>query len=61
MNKYNKTICACFVGYVIQAIINNFAPILFLTFQKTYGISLKGISLLITINFCTQLLIDIPS
>lgn len=61
MNKYNKTIYACFVGYIVQAIINNFAPILFLTFQKTYGISLKSISLLITINFFTQLLVDLPS
>lgn len=61
MNKYNKTIYACFVGYIVQAIINNFAPILFLTFQNSYGISLKSISLLITINFCTQLLIDFPS
>lgn len=61
MNKYNNTIYACFIGYIVQAIINNFAPILFLTFQKTYGISLKSISLLITINFFTQLLVDIPS
>ena len=35
MNKnYNKTLYACFVGYIVQAIVNNFVPLLFLTFQK---------------------------
>ena len=37
-NKYNTTITACFVGYIVQAIVNNFVPLLFLTFQRTYGI-----------------------
>ena len=59
--RYNKTVYASFVGYVVQAIINNFAPLLFLTFQDTYGISFNKISLLITINFCLQLFIDLIS
>ncbi|MBR2316027.1 MAG: MFS transporter [Clostridia bacterium] len=59
--RYNKTIYASFVGYVVQAIINNFTPLLFLTFQDTYGISFNKISLLITINFCIQLFIDLIS
>lgn len=60
-NKYNKTITACFVGYVVQAIINNFVPLLFLTFQKEYDIPLSQITLLVTFNFGIQLLIDLLS
>ena len=58
-NEYNKTIISCFVGYVVQAIINNFIPLLFLTFQSSYGISLEKITLLVTFNFGAQLLVDI--
>ena len=57
--KYTKTIYACFVGYVVQAIIVNFAPLLFLTFQNAYAISWSSISALITINFCVQLVVDL--
>lgn len=60
-NQYNKTIVACFVGYVVQAIVNNLVPLLFLTFQNTYQIPLSKITLLITINFLLQLTIDLVS
>lgn len=59
--SYRKTINACFIGYVVQAIVNNFVPLLFLTFQETYEIPLAKITLLITINFGIQLLVDILS
>ena len=59
--KYGKTITACFVAYVVQAIINNFAPLLFLTFHSSYGIPLSQITLLVTFNFGFQLLVDIAS
>lgn len=58
-NGYNKTIISCFVGYIVQAIINNFIPLLFLTFQGSYGISLSKITLLVTFNFGAQLVVDI--
>lgn len=58
---YNRTLYACFTGYVVQAIVNNFAPLLFLTFQKSYGIPLTQITLLVTINFMLQLVIDLIS
>lgn len=58
-NQYNKTITACFVGYIVQAIINNFVPLLFLTFQRTYNIPLSQITLLVTFNFGVQLLVDL--
>lgn len=56
---YRHTIYASFVGYIVQAIINNFAPLLFLTFQASYGISLDKIALLTGINFGVQLLVDL--
>lgn len=59
--KYNKTIYACFIGYIVQAIVNNFVPLLFLTFHDTYGIPMTQITLLITFNFGLQLLIDLLS
>lgn len=58
-NQYNKTIAACFTAYIVQAIINNFVPLLFLTFQRSYGISLSRITLLVTFNFGIQLLVDL--
>lgn len=56
---YNKTIYACFIGYIVQAIVNNFAPLLFLTFQTTYGIPLTKITMLVTFNFILQLAVDL--
>ena len=62
MNKaYKWTINACFIGYIIQAIVNNFVPLLFLTFQSSYGIPLSQITLLITVNFAVQLTVDLVS
>lgn len=60
-NPYKRTLTACFIGYIVQAIVNNFAPLLFLTFQSTYGIPLSRITLLVTVNFSLQLLIDLLS
>lgn len=60
-NSYQKTMTACFVGYIVQAIVNNFAPLLFLTFQSSYGIPLSSITMLVTINFGVQLLVDLLS
>lgn len=60
-NKYQNTVYACFVGYIVQAIVNNFVPLLFLTFEKSYNISLSKITMLITFNFGIQLVIDLLS
>ena len=59
--KYKKTVYACFIGYIVQAIVNNFVPLLFLTFESTYQIPLGQITMLITINFGIQLLVDLLS
>ena len=60
-NQYNKTITACFVGYIVQAVVNNFVPLLFLMFQRTYDVPLNQITLLVTFNFGIQLLVDLLS
>lgn len=60
-SKYNQTITACFIGYIVQAIVNNFVPLLFLTFERTYHIPLAQITLLVTLNFGIQLLVDLLS
>ena len=52
------TVRAAYVGYLTQAITINFAPLLFITFEKTYHISMGKISLLIAISFLTQLTAD---
>ncbi len=58
---YRKTMYACFIGYIVQAVVNSFVPLLFVTFQNTYQIPLEQITLLITVNFMIQLLIDLLS
>ena len=57
-NDYGHTIYASYVGYITQAIVNNFVPLLFLTFQSQYDISLEMLGLLVTINFGVQLFVD---
>ena len=57
--NYNHTIRACFVGYVIQAMVNNFVPLLFVFFQGEYNISLSQIAFLVTANFAMQLMVDL--
>jgi len=57
--NYNKTLRACYLGFITQAIAANFAPLLFITFHKTYGIPLGQIALISTCFYFTQLLIDL--
>ncbi|MCL2096803.1 MAG: MFS transporter [Oscillospiraceae bacterium] len=58
-NNYGHTIRASYIGYITQAIINNFAPLLFLTFQREpYNIPLGQITLLVSLNFAAQLIVD---
>lgn len=59
--SYKHTLTSGYIGYVVQAINNTLAPLLFLTINQTYGISLEKISLLISINFALQMCIDLLS
>ena len=52
---------ACYTGYIVQGIINNIAPLLFVIFSDKFDISLDKLALLITINFATQLIVDTVS
>ena len=56
--NYRRTLKACYLGFVTQAISANFAPLLFLTFRSQYGISLDRIALIPTLFFFTQLITD---
>ncbi len=57
--SYKNTIIASCISYVVQAIVNNFMPLLFLTFRSEFGLSLGKISALIGINFLVQLIMDL--
>ena len=59
--NYKKTLIACYLGFVTQAISSNFAPLLFLTFKSTYGISLEKIALIPFVFYITQLLVDLAA
>lgn len=59
--KYRSTMNACFTGYIVQAIVNNFVPLLFVTFQNSWHIPLSRITMLITVNFIIQLSVDLAS
>ncbi len=50
-NNYKKTLIACYLGFITQAISANFAPLLFLTFHRTYQISLGKIAFISTAFF----------
>lgn len=56
--NYNHTLYASYLGYVTQAIVNNFAPLLFLTFQRELHVPLEQITLLVSLNFAVQLVVD---
>ena len=58
-NKYRKTLPACYLGFITQAIAANFAPLLFLTFHTGYGIPLGKIALISGAFFFTQLIVDV--
>jgi len=57
-SKYRKTLLACYLGFITQAITANFAPLLFLTFKDSYSIPLEKVALIPMAFFMTQLLID---
>lgn len=59
--NYKYTIRACYLGYVTQAVVNNFVPLLFLTLASDFSLSLSEITFITTINFSVQLLVDLLS
>ena len=57
--NYQRTLKACYLGFITQAIAANFAPLLFLKFHADYGISLGRIALISTAFYFTQLVVDV--
>lgn len=55
---YKHTLAACYTGYIVQAIVNNLAPLLFITFERRLGLNLGLISILATVNFAVQTTVD---
>ena len=60
-DNYKYTLSACYIGYVTQAIVNNFAPLLFVCFNREFNISLDKIALIVSLNFTVQLIVDFLS
>lgn len=60
-NKYTSTKIACYIGYFVQAIINNLAPLFYVTFQTEFKLDYTRISWLIILNFVTQIVVDVSS
>ena len=59
--NYKKTLIACYLGFITQAISANFVPLLFLTFKSNYGITLEKIAMIPLVFYLTQLLIDLAA
>ena len=59
--NYKKTLAACYLGFVTQAISANYAPLLFLTFRSTYDITLEKIAMIPVVFYLTQLFIDLAA
>lgn len=57
--NYKSTLYSCYIGYITQAVIVNFMPILFVVFNEKYNISLSKLGTLVLINFLSQLVTDV--
>ena len=57
--KYTLTKLACYIGYIVQAVVNNFLPILFIALQDVYGLGYEKLARLIVFNFVTQMITDL--
>ena len=57
-NKYASTLVACYIGYMVQAIVNNLTPLLFAQFGTEFSFSASEIAIIIAVNFTVQILVD---
>ncbi|GHU68388.1 hypothetical protein FACS1894184_10240 [Clostridia bacterium] len=58
MPNYRRTRYACYISFIVQAVVNNLSPMLFLTYQNSFGIAIEQIGGLIALNFITQMTVD---
>lgn len=59
--NYSLTLVACYIGYVIQAIVNNLSPLLFARFSVQFGIVEWQLTLIVFLNFAIQIVVDSSS
>lgn len=59
MDNNKRVKLGCYGTNISMSVVGNISPILFLTFRELYGISFSLLGLLVLINFCTQLTIDL--
>lgn len=48
---YRHTIIACFMAYVVQSMVINYMPLLFVQFQNEFSVDLVQITALVSLNF----------
>ena len=58
LSPYRKTQLACYLGFVTQAIVANFTPLLFLAFHREYGVSIASLALIPAVFYAVQLVTD---
>ena len=58
-NNYKHTLIAGYISFITQAIVNNFTPLLFVTFQNDWDITLSQLAFISTYNFAVQLVTDL--
>lgn len=61
MDSYKLTAKACYLSYVVQALVINMPPLLFATFSRLYGMSERHMGFLILLIFCVQIVVDLLS
>lgn len=59
--NFRQTKIACYIGYVVQAIVINLAPLFFVIFSDRYGIDNSGLGTLVLLNFVVQICTDVVS
>ncbi len=60
-SKYKSTLNSCYIGYIVQAVVNNFPSLLFVIFRKFFGVTISQLANLILVLFLTQLAVDVVS
>lgn len=59
--NFKHTVSACFIAYMVQAIVCNFAPLLFVSWEQEFNISIVQLTSIVTITFFTQIVVDLLS
>lgn len=59
--NYKHTIIGCFIAYMVQAVVCNFAPLLFVGWSNEFNISMPQLTTIVTVTFFTQIIVDLIS